>query len=573
MVQVLIGIIILAIILFGAVFAFQKITGRRIQALKDRREDLRQLHVDKQVETGHQLSLTGQSLTAFNGLTDEYQSVETKTLPRVDQVINQLMVDARGINFVKTRNELQQATDLLDEATDKLMHVQGGLEALKKVDSDHRAAVNQLEKKYQDLRKVLLSQNLSFGPSIDKLEHNLAELEDQFDEFTNLSQQGDHVAAQKVLDQLTEGTDDLDHLIDTIPPLYRDLKSGFSDQLNDIVDGYQQMTSQNFVFGNVDIPGQVNRIKGEIQTANQHLSDLDVATTTADNHNIEVQIDDLYAVLEKEVKAKPEVDDQNEELQAFLAHAKQQNRALQVELDRLGQSYVLNHGELDNAQTLATEIEKIEEYYRTDVNALATHTDSYSNIQQHQLDQLQALTQIEQQQRQINDGIKGLGAQEQKARQRFQQFDNQMHTIKRQLESLNLPGLPKDYLDYFYVVSDEVEKLGGALSQTQINMEDVTKQLVMIQADLATLTEKSNDVRDSAVLAEQLLQYANRYRNSDEEMVAASQRAQQLFDRDYKYSESLETIANALEKIEPGAYKRIEDSYYGNQPETPTSQA
>ncbi|HAT53785.1 MAG TPA: septation ring formation regulator EzrA, partial [Lactobacillus sp.] len=167
MVQVLIGIIILAIILFGAVFAFQKITGRKIQALKDRREDLRQLHVDQQVNAGHQLSLTGQSLTAFNGLNDEYQNVETKTLPQVDQITNQLLVDARGINFVKTRTELQQATDLLDDATEKLTHVQGGLDALKKVDSDHRAAVSQLEKKYQDLRKVLLSQNLSFGDSID----------------------------------------------------------------------------------------------------------------------------------------------------------------------------------------------------------------------------------------------------------------------------------------------------------------------------------------------------------------------------------------------------------------------
>jgi septation ring formation regulator len=86
--------------------------------------------------------------------------------------------------------------------------------------------------------------------------------------------------------------------------------------------------------------------------------------------------------------------------------------------------------------------------------------------------------------------------------------------------------------------------------------------LIMIQSDLDILTEKTNDLIDSAQLAEQLIQYANRYRMTHEEVSTASQEAQRLFDEDYDYAKSLETIATVLDEVEPGSYKRLEDRYY-----------
>ena len=93
----------------------------------------------------------------------------------------------------------------------------------------------------------------------------------------------------------------------------------------------------------------------------------------------------------------------------------------------------------------------------------------------------------------------------------------------------------------------------------------------MIQSDLDTLKEKSTDLRDSAKLAEQLIQYANRFRLSKPEIETASQKAKALFDREYKYTESLETIATALDKVEPGSYKRLEDSYISRYKPNKTS--
>ena len=91
-------------------------------------------------------------------------------------------------------------------------------------------------------------------------------------------------------------------------------------------------------------------------------------------------------------------------------------------------------------------------------------------------------------------------------------------------------------------------------------MDEVTKQLIIVESDLKTLRDKTNDVRDSAELTERLQQYANRLADN-KKIAAAAAKSRQQFEN-YNYTASLETIATALEEVEPGSYKRIEDSYY-----------
>ncbi|MFS8170938.1 septation ring formation regulator EzrA, partial [Lactiplantibacillus plantarum] len=102
----------------------------------------------------------------------------------------------------------------LDTIEQRQAEIRQGMQALDDADAAHRQAVARLEKNYQNIRKTLLSQNFSFGPSIDKLEYQLANLESDFDHFSELAKAGDHDAADKVLDQLHHDTGTLEMDID-----------------------------------------------------------------------------------------------------------------------------------------------------------------------------------------------------------------------------------------------------------------------------------------------------------------------------------------------------------------------
>ena len=39
----------------------------------------------------------------------------------------------------------------------------------------------------------------------------------------------------------------------------------------------------------------------------------------------------------------------------------------------------------------------------------------------------------------------------------------------------------------------------------------------------------------------------------------------QLYSMDYNYKDALDTIATAIEKVEPGSYQRLENFYYSDK--------
>lgn len=562
MIRVLVGIIVLAIVIYIGVLAYQHHVNQQLKELRDRKEKLDKESLSADIKKANRLSLTGKSLQDFNDLQKSFEDIDSN---REKQFSEQLEAgEAQTKNFQifaarETRNKLAELVTVMEQ---EFNSVKTGLADLQEIDRQHRQAVSDLESKYQEIRKTLLAKNFSYGPSIDKLEDMLSGLEADFDDFSKFTSEGDHEHAESILESLRTETGRLEELLSAIPGLYKDIATEFPAQLTEIKTGSKQMMKQHFNFPKMDFEREIAGLGKQIETSKQALEGLKIEDASAANARIEKQIDRLYAAMETEYQARGPVEENLDVLSRFIAHAQNQNRVLLRELERLNQNYTLDHDEVATARGLTEQLKQINDGYQLDIQSLTEKSAVYSEILKRQEKQKVELTQIEKQQTEINDSVSALSDEEKKARETLQRFDFEMHSLKRNIENLNLPGLPKDYLDYFFVVSDEVDKLADAIGQVQINMEEITKQLIMIQSDLDTLKEKSTDLRDSAKLAEQLIQYANRFRLSKPEIETASQKAKALFDREYKYTESLETIATALDKVEPGSYKRLEDSYY-----------
>lgn len=565
MLHVLIGIIVIAIVIAVGLYFFQHSTINKVNDLQALKQKLVGMHVEQKLADGAKMSLTGESLDEFKQLQADYAQVDDNLFKAIDQLADEIRLEARGINFVKVRQDLQKLESLVNDANRIVNHTRESLSELQKIDDQHRQAVLKLEKKYQGLRKKLLSENFKFGPSIDQLEDSLSKLEDEFDKFSTLTSQGDHVTAQTVLVELEKNTTHLEQVINTVPKLYEVLDVQYPEQLQELQSGYQQLNSQDYQFADADIPTQIANIDKQRTETLTKLAELEIETVQKAQANIERQIDHLYDVMQKEIDARPQVANLVDEISKFIVHAQNQNHELLIELDRLSQNYTLDHGELETARGLTEQIKQIEHIYQTDVTATHNHTAIDSQVLAHLQDAKESLTQIEKQQTEINDSVADLHNDEVRAKETLKRFANEMRNIKRQVESLNLPGIPKSYMDYFFVVSDEIKKLDHDINRIKINLEEITKQLLIVQADLETLQEKTADLRDSSQLAERLLQYANRYRDDNEQVDSAAKKAQELFNHDFNYSGSLETIATVLDKVEPGSYKRLEDSYYATR--------
>ncbi|WP_276859407.1 septation ring formation regulator EzrA [Limosilactobacillus ingluviei] len=561
MVQVLIGVLVVALAVIIGLFVYQRQTLKRLADLEQRLAALKLSQIDTRLGPDKVKALMGESLKSFTELRERF---DQKLQPAVKKAKEQTAVlsnEAKTTALFKINGAVKDLAAQVQKVEAEYQRINQALDQLDAAVKDQTAALIKLRKTYNDYGRKLDEEAFAYGESKAALHDRLVSLEEKFERFATIANQGDHEAAQEILDDLKAETAVFADLLDTVPQLYKPLYTTYPDQLSELANGYQQLKQEHYNFSEADLLIKIQDLAEEQKFALEKLATLEIAPVKAANEHLAPAIDHLYEVMQKELDARPQVAQLLTPTLDHLAHAEQQNRQLLNELDKLSLSYTLNHNEMADARGLNEQLRQL----RAELTEAQQAVDAQTAVDSQVLKQLQAaeeeLAAIEKQQTEINHGVAGLQEDEQRAQKALQRFAVTLKTTKRRVESLNLPGIPQAYLDYFFVVAGELKKLSQAMDRPQIDMEEITKQLLMVQEDLQTLQEKTDELRDSAELTERMIQYAHRLSVDHESIEAAIQKAQTQFDQ-YEYTASLETIGTAIEEAEPGAFKRLEQSYF-----------
>lgn len=561
MLQVLIGILIIAAIAMVIILLYQRRCSTKLKELSNRLSQVDEDALAKQLDKSRLDSLMGESLKRFTELRYQYDHELLPTFKKAQELVKTIENNMHGSSLFSVGRELSVLQDETDTVMGQYQSLQEQLASLSQAVDQQMAAVSGLRTKYNQFGRQLDEKGFQFGQSKTELQSRLVNLEKKYEHFSDIVRKGDHDAAAELLQDLQDQTRDFEQLMKDIPTLYRPLYAEFPDQLKELKKGYTDLTEQHYCFTEDDIDKQVDEMEKQRTDALDQLAKLNLGVVKRTNREMSDQIDHLYDVMQQELDAKPHVLKAEPQLESHLAHAQKQNEELLNELEHLSISYTLNNNELVDTRQLNEQLKTIREDVDDIKTALKEQTAVYSEIWQQQQDHEQSLTEIEEEQKKINDGVANLSTDEKRARQALQRFITSIRTTKRRVEEMNLPGIPKDYVDYFFVVSDEISKLSHAMNQSQINMEDITKQLLIVQDDLENLQDKTDNLRDSAALTERLIQYANRLSGNNQKIDEAIQQSQKQFN-EHQYNESLQTIGTALEEAEPGSFKRLEQEYY-----------
>lgn len=393
----------------------------------------------------------------------------------------------------------------------------------------------------------------------------LANIEGTFDEFTKLTKSGDPSSADEVLTDLNTATGKLEDYMKRIPKLFLSLDKEFNEQLDEIQTGYTELRSKGYNFPNDNFETSVNNIRDQIRHNLDSLAKLKVEDVSAVNAKIEDAIDQLYSAIDKELKARPSVEKNTSIIGEYVDHVRRQNEDLTKRLQVLNESYVLNHQEIEDNHQFDRQITGLEREFDRETKSIDEGKAVYSEINHTQQKMLSSLKELENSQKELFDSIIDLPEKERDAQNALSKFDLEMRNKKRRIDNQNLPGLSDSYQNNFAAVIREINHLDEDLGKAHVNIDDVSKQVIIIQSDMDTLEDQTTKMLDDANLAEQTIQYANRYISSNPEIASASVKAQNYFEKQYDYSKSLSTISEALENQSSGIFSKIKNDYFNAQ--------
>lgn len=561
--HIVIGLIVVVAAIYLIIFVSQRLTARKVAKLLRKKEKLAEIPMRDRLVKGRQLSLTGQSLKQFQLLEGKYGHLETTGFKDIEEQANAVLFESQGLNFVKTAQELKELQQQIRDAETTIEVVKQGLADLEKLDEAHKAAVKELEGKYQELRKTLLSQNFSFGPAIDKLEEILGSLEDDFAEFARLTEAGDHATAAGIYETLGMETNQLEQRIEQIPALYQSLDDTIPGQLAELQDAYDKMDAEGFQF-ETDIAAELADIEAQRVATVDDLAELTLKKVSESIAQMESRTEVLYETFEGEATAAQQVWENNEQLTAYVVHNKRQNHDLYIELDRLNQDFVFTKDEVGQVRNWEMQLSNVSVGLEELKESIAKHEVVFSTLADKQTALREELERVEHEQVAMWQDLKELPVAVQQSRNRVTLLSDKIRQIQRSFERQGLPGLPKDYMDFFFAVNDELGRLKQQLDLSRINVDDVLRQLSIVTADLDTLQENTDNLVEAASVTERLVRKALSYRDNAE-VVQATQQARYYYETDYDYVRAMTTLGSVLDQVEPETTARIINAYRQEQ--------
>ncbi|ADX70532.1 septation ring formation regulator EzrA [Lactobacillus helveticus] len=562
---IIVAVVILIIVVVASMLLINRKQLREVEVIDAALNEIEEMHLEEDIKRLNKMDLAGESLTTLNTWRKSYKEASTKKLPRVQKLVEEAANENATYKLFKARKKIKEAQQIIKPALEDARNTKAVFTELLESNKENQIQYDALIKVYRELRKDVLANSFEYGAAIDQIEDQLASMESDFEEAKNLSSQGDHVEAKRVLSKIRMSLAALQKQLPKIKEGYHQLEVVFQDQLKELSNVYKKMISEKYYITKVDVLSRIKDIHDQIDSARKLLSELKVDELANENKKISSEIDGLYDVLAKEYKARPFVEKNQSKMLALISHQQTASKKLVEKLQHIDESYELTHGELEKSKELEKEVNNMNRQYTVDTQNIADGKGVYSAIQDSWLEMLDRLREIDAEQVKMSTDVDGLYDSENVANDSIKHFRQEVSLVYRRLERRSLPGNPDSFIQMYTLVVNEIGHVSDELSQVRINMEKISNELIQISDDVERLKREADDIINSANLVELTMQYSNKYADKDS-IKQAQKKAMQLYD-EYNYKEALDTIATAIEKAEPGSYQRLENTYYSEQKE------
>ena len=559
-------IILLVVVVIIAVTALSTYLVRKryysqIDELDDQKNKVLDYAPYEELKEVSEMNISGQSSEVRNQLEDEWRQIESVKYPKLENYLFEAEQATDRYRLNESKRNQEAAEEAITEIKDALDSLQHGLQDLIKREQANLEKIDEIKKRYHEVRKSLLAYSFSFGPASESFEDKLRLMENDFTEFSELTVSGDHEEANAIVEQLSKNIQETEDQMDQIPSLLEQIDDVYAEELKDLAEGYDQMIESGFLFPEDNVQEKINVLENDKELIYEKIRLLDLDEARIQTDKLADNIESLYQEMEDEIEAKAAVSDLLEDTKQAIYYLQDEYRRLNGVANRISQSYILNHEEEKKIASLNEQVKEAREEYdyiqdRVKHQALP-YTVAYNKLEE-TFNQLESYNESV---LKISDNLDNYRAEEMALKKDMQEMAQDMYAMKRRLENERLPGLPDNYLELFFSTTDRIEQLSTELARPKIQLIEIRRLHEMCQEDVTQLEEMTEEVIRQVELTELVSQRLYRYKDDHKGVLETIRYSESLFSEDYEYDTALRLVREKLENVDPGAYEEIVQKY------------
>lgn len=555
---IILAIIVIILIAVGVLFYLRSNKRQIIEKAIERKNEIETLPFDQNLAQLSKLNLKGETKTKYDAMKKDNVESTNKYLAPVEEKIHNAEALLDKFSFNASQSEIDDANELMDSYEQSYQQQLEDVNEIIALYKDNDELYDKCKVVYREMKRDVLANRHQFGEAASLLETEIEKFEPRLEQYEVLKADGNYVQAHNHIAALNEQMKQLRSYMEEIPELIRETQKELPGQFQDLKYGCRDLKVEGYDLDHVKVDSTLQSLKTELSFVEPLISRLELEEANDKLANINDKLDDMYDLIEHEVKAKNDVEETKDIITDNLFKAKDMNYTLQTEIEYVRENYYINESDAQSVRQFENEIQSLISVYDDILKEMSKSAVRYSEVQ----DNLQYLedhvTVINDKQEKLQNHLIQLREDEAEAEDNLLRVQSKKEEVYRRLLASNLTSVPERFIIMKNEIDHEVRDVNEQFSERPIHVKQLKDKVSKIVIQMNTFEDEANDVLVNAVYAEKLIQYGNRYRKDYSNVDKSLNEAERLF-KNNRYKRAIEIAEQALESVEPGVTKHIEE--------------
>ncbi len=555
---IILAIIVIILIAVGVLFYLRSNKRQIIEKAIERKNEIETLPFDQNLAQLSKLNLKGETKTKYDAMKKDNVESTNKYLAPVEEKIHNAEALLDKFSFNASQSEIDDANELMDSYEQSYQQQLEDVNEIIALYKDNDELYDKCKVDYREMKRDVLANRHQFGEAASLLETEIEKFEPRLEQYEVLKADGNYVQAHNHIAALNEQMKQLRSYMEEIPELIRETQKELPGQFQDLKYGCRDLKVEGYDLDHVKVDSTLQSLKTELSFVEPLISRLELEEANDKLANINDKLDDMYDLIEHEVKAKNDVKETKDIITDNLFKAKDMNYTLQTEIEYVRENYYINESDAQSVRQFENEIQSLISVYDDILKEMSKSAVRYSEVQ----DNLQYLedhvTVINDKQEKLQNHLIQLREDEAEAEDNLLRVQSKKEEVYRRLLASNLTSVPERFIIMKNEIDHEVRDVNEQFSERPIHVKQLKDKVSKIVIQMNTFEDEANDVLVNAVYAEKLIQYGNRYRKDYSNVDKSLNEAERLF-KNNRYKRAIEIAEQALESVEPGVTKHIEE--------------
>ncbi|PWA11149.1 septation ring formation regulator EzrA [Pueribacillus theae] len=502
------------------------------------------------------LNMVGETEKKFEYWRKEWDHIVTVKLPDLEEKLFEAEEASDKYRYRKAKEILKGIDDELNQIDERIEELLEEVNDWVNSEEKNKSEIVSLYEEYKHGKQFLLTHYSSFGKAAPLLEQSFQKIDEGFKQYEEANDEGNYPKARTILLSTKQHMDETKERMEILPELRIQLIAEFPKKIDELEKGIEDMEKQGYMLERQSIKNELEGIRKQIKEELQKVEENHVKDVPEKIKGISDSIEGIYELLENEVEAKHSVVKEKEKLKNEFEVIMKDVEFLKEEVQVVAESYRIDEKDLKSQGALEKRVEQLYARFLLIEEAIEKKEQTYSSIHE-MVEEIKAkLLELKQASANYAEMLSNLRKDELEAKAAIESLAKQLINARKLIQRYNLPGIPESYLQMVEESEAKIGEVEEKLNEKPLDIPAINYALKKALESVGHCLKSTEELVETALLSEKLIQYGNRYRSQYDAVAKALNEAEAAF-RHFNYEAALEIAAREIEKIDPDALEKL----------------